>query len=73
DFSPADRLPKQFPFRTAHAYIATKRVGSFTPNYCVSDSGRSDSEQVFTQPQKLLSSSAISGWNPLTPVVKAST
>ncbi len=35
-------------------------------SYCVSDSGRSDSEQVFTQPQKLLSFLAISGWNPLT-------
>ena len=42
-YSLADRLPRQFPFRTAHAYIATKRVGSFTPNYC----------EVFTQPQKL--------------------
>jgi hypothetical protein len=42
-YSPADRLPRQFPFRTAHAYMATKRVGSFTPNYC----------EVFTQPQKL--------------------
>ncbi len=43
-YSPADRLPRQFPFRTAHAYIATKfSLLSFTPNYC----------EVFTQPQKL--------------------
>jgi hypothetical protein len=32
---------------------STNLLGSFTPKYCVSDSGRSDSEQVFTQPQKL--------------------
>jgi hypothetical protein len=35
------------PMRTAYQLT---RIGK-TPTYCVSDSGRSDSEQVFTQPQ----------------------
>jgi hypothetical protein len=49
-YSPADRLPRQFPFRTAHAYFATNLVGSFTPKYCVREASR---REVFTQPQKL--------------------
>jgi hypothetical protein len=52
-YSPTDRLPRRFPFRTAHAYLPTNRLRlkrmENRPKYCVREASR---REVFTQPQR---------------------